>query len=127
MQQHDRQLDELITIIKTLRGEGGCPWDKKQTAQTLTKYIKEEVGELLEGIKNDDTENICEETGDVLFLLLMLAEIHEEKDQFTLTDVIRNISDKLVRRHPHVFSDVKIDDEKQLREQWEAIKQAEKK
>lgn len=126
MQQSDRQLEELITIIKTLRSENGCPWDKKQTAQTLTKYIKEEVAELLEGIEMGDVQNICEESGDVLFLILMLAEIHTELNEFTLNDIISTVSEKLIRRHPHVFSDTEVKNEEELKKQWEAIKRQEK-
>ncbi len=123
----DRHLSELITIIKTLRGDNGCPWDKKQTSQTLTKYIREETEELLEGIANNDSQNICEELGDVLYLILMVSEIHSEKDDFTIADVINTVSEKLVRRHPHVFTDLEMKDEAELTALWNKIKKEEKK
>ncbi len=123
----DRHLSELITIIKTLRGDNGCPWDKKQTSQTLTKYIREETEELLEGIANNDSQNICEELGDVLYLILMVSEIHSEKNDFTVTDVINTVSEKLVRRHPHVFTDLEMKDEAELTALWNKIKKEEKK
>ncbi len=127
MQKKEIKLDELVTIIKTLRSEKGCPWDKKQTPESLTKYIKEETAELLESIEANDTANLCEELGDVLFLIIMLADIHADRQQFDLSDVIQGISDKLVRRHPHVFGDSEVKNEQELRELWEKIKAEEKK
>lgn len=83
MQKNEISLDELVTIIKTLRSDKGCPWDRKQTAVSLVKYIKEETTELLEAIDANDTDNLCEELGDVLYLIVMLAEIHSEQQIFT--------------------------------------------
>lgn len=127
MQKNEINLGELVTIIKTLRSDQGCPWDKKQTPETLIKYIKEETSELLDAIEAEDTANLCEELGDVLYLVVMLAEIHAERNQFDMNAIIKNISDKLVRRHPHVFGDAKVTNEDELRELWEKIKAEEKK
>lgn len=127
MQPTDRQLTNLISTIKTLRGTSGCPWDKKQTPKTLIKYLKEETEELVEGIENNDNNNICEELGDVLYLLIMITETFSDKDQFDFDDVIKIINKKLIRRHPHVFSDSKVRDEQGLKDQWESIKRSEKK
>lgn len=126
MQPTDRQLLKLISIIQTLRGPSGCPWDKKQTSQSLVKYLKEETAELVQGIEKNDHNNICEELGDVLYLLIMIAEINSDLDNFGFGDVIDVVNRKLIRRHPHVFSDKKLTDERQLKEQWESIKRAEK-
>lgn len=126
MQPTDRQLTNLILTIKTLKGPSGCPWDKKQTSKSLIKYLTEETEELVEGIKNDDHINICEELGDVLYLLLMITEIYSDQDHFDFDDVIRKVTDKLVRRHPHVFAGSKITDEQVLKDQWESIKRCEK-
>ncbi len=127
MQHHDLLLKKLISTVKELRGENGCPWDRKQTPETLVKYIREEFKELLAAIELEDSLNVCEESGDILFLLVILAEIHTEKESYTFGDVITSITEKLIRRHPHVFSDSKVKDEEELRKQWEDIKAQEKK
>ncbi len=124
--QFDRQLQKLIETITKLRSEDGCPWDKKQTPTTLVKYIKEETEELIHGINNNDTANICEELGDVLYLLLMITSYHEDKDDFDLGEVISQVNEKLIRRHPHVFGNSELTDEQALKQQWDNIKQAEK-
>lgn len=126
MQPTDRQLINLISTINTLRSPSGCPWDKKQTSKSLIKHLKEEVAELVEGIEKDDHTNICEEIGDVLYLLLMITEINSDQHNFNIDDVVYNVNQKLIRRHPHVFSDSKVLDEQELKEQWEAIKLSEK-
>lgn len=126
MTDTNQKLQELITTIKTLRGEAGCPWDKKQTPQSLAKYIKAECEELLDAISNEDNSNICEESGDLLFLIIMLSEIYAENNSFNLQDVITTVNHKLIRRHPHVFSGTPVESEEQLKKQWEAIKAEEK-
>ena len=123
----DIELAELISTIKTLRGKDGCPWDKRQDTISLLKYLKSEHQELVEAIENDDHVNICEELGDLLYLIIMLSEIHSDHDKFHLFDVIRTVNEKLIRRHPHVFADATYEDEEQLAAQWEAIKAEEKK
>lgn len=120
------QLNKIIETVKALRGENGCPWDAKQTPQSLKKYIEEEVGELLTAIDNDDHDNIREELGDVLFLLVIISEYFDEKELFSLTDVLATNNEKLIRRHPHVFAGVDISDEQELRQQWQRIKAQEK-
>ncbi len=127
MENNTISIDKLLNTIQTLRGPQGCPWDKKQTTVSLQKYLKEEVGELLQALDNDDIENIREEIGDVLYLLMMLAEIHAENKQFTFNDSIDEIDAKLVRRHPHVFAGKAIQSDEDLRLQWEKIKKEEKK
>ncbi len=126
MQDSDLLLKTLTTIIKELRGEKGCPWDKKQTPETLIRYISEETNELLAAITSGNPRDICEESGDVLYLLIFLAEIYSDQKAYTFGNVIQSISEKLIRRHPHVFSDSQITDEEELRQQWEAIKASEK-
>lgn len=112
----------LCQTITTLRKENGCPWDQKQTTQSLTKYIKEECAELLEAMEENDPHHICEESGDLLFLLILLAEIHNELGTFSLEDVLSGINKKMIRRHPHVFANTATGNEEELREQWEKIK-----
>ncbi len=118
---------ELLATIKTLRSENGCPWDKRQTAESLTIYFHEELHELLEAIRNQDYPNICEELGDLLYLIIMTSEISRENRQFHFPDVIRHINPKLIRRHPHVFAGKKYKNDAELTKQWQEIKAAEKK
>ncbi len=118
--------DQLIEIIKTLRSKDGCPWDKRQTIETLEKYVSEESGELLEAISSGNPEHVCEELGDLFYLILMISEIAEEKKLFNFTDVVTGISEKLIRRHPHVFEKKTSLTEEELRHQWEQIKASEK-
>lgn len=125
--QIENELTALIEVVQTLRSDDGCPWDRKQTPLSLVKYIKEETSELIEAIESDDPENICEELGDVFYLLVMISQYCAEKELFQLKDSLVGVREKLIRRHPHVFGDVKISDEQELREQWQAIKLSEKK
>ena len=126
MRKKSTEFDSLIETVKTLRGEKGCPWDKKQTIDSLRKYLVEEFGEILQAIDNKDNLNLCEELGDFLYLIVMISEINEENGNFSLEDIIGGINEKLIRRHPHVFSGTPIEDEAALRKQWDKIKAAEK-
>jgi tetrapyrrole methylase family protein / MazG family protein len=126
MRNTEKAFMKLIAIVKELRGENGCPWDKKQTMTSLTKYLQEEFDELMQAISNNDPDNLCEEAGDMMFLLVMLAEINAKNKAFEIVDVIERINMKLIRRHPHVFAGVQIDDDDALRRQWLAIKAEEK-
>ncbi|KJS01114.1 MAG: hypothetical protein VR65_10505 [Desulfobulbaceae bacterium BRH_c16a] len=121
---HD--LQALITTIRSLRGTEGCPWDKRQTGLSLMKYLRSECDELHEAIAKDDSRNTCEELGDLLYILIMIAEINKDLENFELADVIHNINDKLIRRHPHVFAGQTYENEEQLTAQWQAIKAEEK-
>lgn len=127
MKNSNSGLVNLLDTIKTLRGPDGCPWDIKQTPETLTKYLREEVFELIQAIDNKDSENICEEIGDVIYVLAMIAEIHAGRGDFVLEDCLSAINAKLIRRHPHVFSEKTVKTEAELREQWNSIKKQEKK
>lgn len=117
----------LIQIIKDLRGPEGCPWDKEQTHISLTPYAIEEMYEMVEAIESGDNEHMCEELGDVLFQVVLHAAIAEERGAFNIFDVIESISSKIVRRHPHVFSDVKVENAAEVIKNWEEIKKQEKK
>ncbi len=119
--------ESLLATIRSLRGSQGCPWDQKQTSKSLKKYLREEVDELMQAIDNEDSDNICEEIGDITYILMMISEICRDNGLFTYTDCLSGINDKLIRRHPHVFGDANVKDEEQLRQQWETIKQQEKK
>jgi MazG family protein len=117
-----KTIDALFDIIRTLRSENGCVWDQKQTPETMWKCLAEEVYELEEAIAKQDLPNICEELGDVLFQLIFILEIFQEKQAFTLSDVVGQVAKKMIRRHPHVYEDARISNEKELNQQWESIK-----
>lgn len=116
----------LLKTVRSLLGPEGCPWDQKQSTLSLKKYFIEEFAEIIAAIDNNDPENLCEELGDMLFLLILMAEINKKNDNFTLNDIIRNINEKMIRRHPHVFADGEKGSLEELEKQWRAIKSQEK-
>jgi len=118
-------LEKLMASIKRLRGEDGCPWDKKQTTVSLKKYLLEEFEKIIAAIDKNDPENLCEELGDFLYLILMIGEINNEKGKFNVGEIISTINEKLIRRHPHVFDSPQTLDEAELRKQWSEIKKSE--
>ena len=124
--QHVSPFERLGFIVKTLRGSHGCPWDRKQTPESLIKYLLEETRELAEAIEQGNTQHICEETGDLYFILALLTAIFEENDQFSAEDALNEICEKMIRRHPHVFEQDHSCREEDLRNQWEQIKEQEK-
>lgn len=99
------KFENLTQTVATLRGPNGCPWDKKQTHESLIECLKNESQELIDAINNKDDENMKEELGDVLLQVLMHAQIAQEEGKFTINDVIDYLDAKLHRRHPHVFGD----------------------
>ena len=119
-------IHRIQALIATLRGENGCPWDRKQTPQSMTRYLVEEVYELADAILANDAEAVCEESGDVLFQLLFVIHLFTETGAFSLDDVVERNVVKMVRRHPHVFSDATAETPEQVRENWDKIKSAEK-
>ena len=119
--------ESLIQVISDLRGPDGCPWDKEQTHQTLTPFAIEEVHEMVEAIEIGEDAHICEELGDVLFQVVLHAALAKERNAFTINDVIESITSKIVRRHPHVFSDTKVKNTAEVISNWEEIKNEEKK
>lgn len=119
---------ELIEIIKMLRGENGCPWDKEQTHQSLIPCLLEESYELVEALQNDDTKLMEEELGDVLMQVLMHAQIASEDGKFGMDEVVNGIATKLVYRHPHVFKEGEhLETADEVSEVWEQLKKKEKK
>ena len=124
-----KELERLKEIAKTLRGETGCPWDKEQTHQTLKSCLIEEAYELYDAIELESTVDVLEELGDVLFQIFAHAQILEEEGVYNIGDVAKGISDKLIRRHPHVFKNESADvlnSSTEVLEKWEQIKQGEK-
>ncbi|MFK5924127.1 MAG: nucleoside triphosphate pyrophosphohydrolase [Verrucomicrobiota bacterium] len=120
------QIDRLLEIMHTLRAPGGCPWDIEQTHESLIPCLLEEAYEVAEALRDNDTHAMTDELGDLLLQVVFHAEIAQESDRFAFEDVAKAISDKLVRRHPHVFGDSDVSDSEGVLRQWEEIKRQEK-
>ncbi len=119
-------IERLWALIDALRGENGCPWDKKQTPDTMARYLIEEVYELADAVIAKNADAVCEEAGDVLFQLLFIVKLFTESEQFCFEDVVETIVAKMVRRHPHVFGDATAKTPEAVSENWEKIKLKEK-
>lgn len=126
MDMRYKQFSTFRHIIARLRGPGGCPWDIEQTHHSLKKYLIEETYELLEAIEEEDTDHIIEELGDVLLQIILHAQIGEDEGMFSINEVIETVAEKMVRRHPHVFGDVSVENSDDVKANWETIKKAEK-
>ena len=118
--------EDLKQIMKTLRAEDGCPWDRAQDHETLKKHLVEECAEVLEAIDSGDTENLCEELGDVLYQVMIQSQIASEQGLFTVEDVIDGLCEKMIRRHPHVFGDAVAATPEESLDLWNEIKKQEK-
>ena len=118
---------KLTRIVHRLRAPGGCPWDRKQTPKSLKQYIVEEAYEVLDAIDMESDAALCEELGDLLLQVSLQSDIAEEKGAFDIVDVIQGLSQKLIRRHPHVFGDTEVSGADEVISNWEQIKQKEKK
>jgi len=118
----DDPMDQLLSLMEQLRGPNGCPWDKKQNHESLRPYVVEEAYEVVEAIDNGNQKEIKEELGDLLLQIVFHSQIARENDQFTFDDVVKGISDKLERRHPHVFGGEQAMDEEEALAHWERMK-----
>ncbi len=116
----------LQTTVERLRSDQGCPWDRQQTPASLIPYLLEEVYEVIESIEANDSQGLKEELGDLLLHIVFQSRIAEEQRQFTLAESIQAVVAKLIRRHPHVFGDVLLQDTTAIRQRWETAKQREK-
>jgi len=116
----------LVAVIAKLRSPEGCPWDREQTHQTLARHLLEETYEVLEAIEDDDAAGLREELGDLLLQVVLHAQLAAEEETFTIAEVVSDLTDKLVRRHPHVFGDVEVSGSDDVLANWEASKRAEK-
>ena len=129
MSRGDDELAKLRKIVATLRGPGGCPWDREQTLRDIGRYLLEESCEFADAAREADGQpspQVCDELGDVLMNVLLASCIAEETDAFSLDDVARKVREKLVRRHPHVFGDKRLHDAEEVLKQWEEIKARER-
>ena len=115
-----------MDIIERLRMPDGCPWDRKQTHESLKKHLVEEANEALDAIDERDYNHLCEELGDVLLQIVLHAQIGKEMGEFTIDDVVQSVSEKMIRRHPHVFGNIDIAGVDEGLDIWEEIKKREK-
>jgi MazG family protein len=116
----------LLGLIARLRGPEGCPWDARQTEESVKIYVLEEAYEVLDAIERASSEDLCSELGDLLFQILFLARMAEEKNRFTLMDVVEKITTKMIHRHPHVFGSAKVRSAEEVAENWDKIKKQER-
>ncbi len=116
----------LAALVEALRGENGCPWDKKQTPRSMSVQQLEETYELMDAITRGEAGDICEELGDVLFHIFFIARLFEEKNRFGIEDVADGITRKMIRRHPHVFGGPSVSTAEEVKQKWHVIKQDEK-
>ncbi|MDY6990377.1 MAG: nucleoside triphosphate pyrophosphohydrolase [Thermodesulfobacteriota bacterium] len=123
----NRNFQRLVSLVERLRGPHGCPWDRVQTPETIRVYLIEEAYELLQALDSGDGESVCGELGDLLFHIVFLAGIFQEKGDFAIGDVIEKIVDKMIRRHPHVFGKAQASTPEEVREVWHEIKKTEAK
>lgn len=119
-------IDDLCEIMKILRSENGCPWDREQDHKSIRKNFIEETYEAIEAIDTEDTELLKEELGDVLMQVVFHSRMEEEINSFNFGDVVDGVCKKLITRHPHVFSDLKLDNSEEVLKNWDKIKQKEK-
>ena len=120
------KLRELTQLIKKLRAPDGCPWDRQQKKEDIGKYILEEAYEVVDSLSKENPQSLKEELGDLLFQILFLTEISAESDFFSLSDVMDGINEKMIRRHPHVFGDTKVNSVQQVKDNWQTIKKKER-
>ncbi|MCM2353831.1 MAG: nucleoside triphosphate pyrophosphohydrolase [Pseudobdellovibrio sp.] len=120
------EFSSLLQLMRDLRGPDGCPWDKEQTHLSLAPYAIEETFEMVEALEKQDDAEFCEELGDVLFQVVLHAQLATERKAFDINDVIKTIGEKLVRRHPHVFSEVQVSGSEEVIKNWNEIKAKEK-
>ena len=119
------KFEQAVSIMARLRAPGGCPWDREQTFDSIKPYTVEETYEVLEAIDERDFRQLCDELGDLLLQVLFYAQMAEEEKHFSIAEVLDGLAEKLIKRHPHVFADVKAETSREVVRNWEAIKAAE--
>jgi tetrapyrrole methylase family protein/MazG family protein len=117
--------NELVELMEKMRGPDGCPWDREQTLSDFSRHLREESEEALKAIEGRDYENLREELGDLLWHVIFMSQIAKEEGYFTIDDVMEGVKDKIVRRHPHVFGDVKAETADDVRRIYKKIKENE--
>ncbi|MGI6065106.1 MAG: nucleoside triphosphate pyrophosphohydrolase [Bacillota bacterium] len=115
-------LDDLVQVMATLRGEGGCPWDREQNHDSIKKYLVEETYEVIEAIEEKNMHKLCDELGDLLLQIVFHAQMASEKGDFDINNVIKGVTEKMIRRHPHVFAGGHAENSEEVLVKWEEIK-----
>ncbi len=126
MKEITEQCRQLVEIMDRLRGGAGCPWDREQTFETLKTFLIEESYEVIDAVDNEDFDALCGELGDVQLQVVFMAQIAKEKGLFSMSDVLRRINEKMIRRHPHVFGEETVHSTDEVLENWEKIKAKER-
>jgi uncharacterized protein YabN with tetrapyrrole methylase and pyrophosphatase domain len=121
-----KTFEELVRIHEILRGEKGCAWDKKQTLESFNEFLIKEAEEVVEAVENSNPEEIKKELGDLFWNILFMCQIAKEEGLFDIKDVMEEVKEKMIRRHPHVFGDEKDTDVKEIERRWHEIKKEEK-
>ncbi len=121
-----KSFDKLLEVSDRLLAQDGCPWDREQTFKSLRPYLLEEAHEALEAIDEDQDEMIIEELGDLLYIIIFYAKLGAIQERFTIEEVLETVREKMVRRHPHIFGDVKVKKVEEVIYHWERIKKLEK-
>ncbi len=120
------EFEKLIEIIEALRGEGGCPWDREQTPETVKRYLVEEAYEAVSEVEKNNIPGIMEELGDLIFMSLFMAYLFQQDGKFTIEDVLRKAASKMIHRHPHVFGNQSAKSAEEVKKNWERLKKEEK-
>jgi len=120
------KVKSLVDLVSTLRAPGGCPWDARQDDSSIKKYLLEEAYEVVDAIEREEPEEVCLELGDLLFQIIFLAELADERGEFNLLDVIEGVTAKMIRRHPHVFGSESVSGPEEVVTNWDKIKLSEK-
>jgi tetrapyrrole methylase family protein/MazG family protein/ATP diphosphatase len=126
MSDTGKEFEGLMELMARLRAEDGCPWDREQTPSTIKRYLLEEVYEVVEAVDHQASDQVADELGDLIFMAIFLAHLYGEQGKFQMDQVLRRVGEKMVRRHPHVFGDRKVDSAGQVKLNWEEIKQQER-
>ena len=121
-----KEFDDLLEVAAILNGPNGCPWDLKQTFKSLQTYVLEESHELLEAIDLDENEKIIEELGDLLYTIVFYAKLAQKQNRFQMRNILETVKEKLIRRHPHIFAEEKLETSEEVATRWEKIKKEEK-
>jgi tetrapyrrole methylase family protein/MazG family protein len=120
----DNPFENLVELVRYLRSEEGCPWDREQTMQSLVEHLREESEEVVQAVENDDMDNLEEELGDFILQGVFYAQVAREEGFFDIEDVLERLNKKLVQRHPHVFGEEEAKNAEEAIEQWESVKES---
>ncbi|MGM0380808.1 MAG: MazG nucleotide pyrophosphohydrolase domain-containing protein [bacterium] len=121
-----RKFEKFVELVAHLRSEKGCEWDRQQTMESMKPHLREETEEVIEAIEDEDMAGVCEELGDLLLHVVFFTRMAEERDLFDIDEVLNGIHEKIVRRHPHVFDDLEVENTEEILDNWKKIKENEK-